>query len=140
LNQWIEWNFKASEIEPTHYSIRTHNSKTRSSHLQNWVIEGRNEAEKWIKLDERRNDSQLNGPGRIATFEIVNRFRVRILRLRQIGLNHKGSPTLALAGFELFGDLFRNTNTDPRSFCFRSIESDFFELQRGLIEKGVLSE
>jgi hypothetical protein len=76
------------------------------------VIEGRNEEEEWIRLDERQNDSQLNGRYQIATFEISNRIRIRIririLRLRQTGLNHRGDHLLAFNSFELFGDLFRN--------------------------------
>jgi hypothetical protein len=138
FNQWIEWDFKTSQIEPTHYSIRTHNSETGGNHLQNWVIEGRNEKEEWIKLDEQRNDSQLNGKGRIAAFEIANRFRVRILRLRQIGQNHRGDHMLAFNSFELFGELFRNTNRDPQSLRFHSIESDLCQLQTTLIEKSIL--
>jgi hypothetical protein len=112
MDQWIEWDFKTSQIEPTHYSIRTHGGEAGGSHLQNWVIEGRNEEEEWIQLDERRNDSELNGPSRIATFEIANRFRIRIriLRLRQIDLNHAGGHLLAFGAFELFGDLFRHSS------------------------------
>jgi hypothetical protein len=108
MNQWIEWDFKTSHLKPTHYSIRTHRSEVGCGHLQHWVIEGRNEEEKWSQLDEQQANSQLNGPGRFATFEIANRFRVRILRLRQIGLNHRGSHVLAFAAFELFGELFRH--------------------------------
>jgi hypothetical protein len=37
------------------------------------VIEGRNGKEKWIQLDERRNNSELNGKSRIATFESNSR-------------------------------------------------------------------
>jgi hypothetical protein len=107
MNQWIEWDFKTSQIEPTRYSIRTHGDKAGDVHLQHWVIEGRNEGEKWIQLDERRDNSELNGPSRIATFEIANRIRVRILRLRQIGLNHRGDHMLAFSSFEVFGELFR---------------------------------
>jgi hypothetical protein len=27
-NQWIEWDFKSADIEPTHYSIRTHGGES----------------------------------------------------------------------------------------------------------------
>jgi hypothetical protein len=46
MNQWIEWDFKTSQTEPTHYSIRTHGSKAGSGYLQHWVFEGRNEDKK----------------------------------------------------------------------------------------------
>jgi hypothetical protein len=104
-------DFKTSQIEPTHYSIRTHSREAGGVHLRHWVIEGRNEEKKWIQLDERRDNSELNGPSQIATFEIASRsrIRVRILRLRQIRLNHRGDHILAFDSFELFGDLFRHS-------------------------------
>jgi hypothetical protein len=112
VDQWIEWDFKTSQIEPTHYSIRTHGRKAGDAHLQNWVIEGRNEEKKWTQLDERRNNLELIGRSCIATFEIATRFRirVRILRLRQIALNHRGNHVLAFNSFELFGELFRHSS------------------------------
>jgi hypothetical protein len=33
-NQWIEWKFKTGEIEPTHYSIRTHKGDTGTGHCK----------------------------------------------------------------------------------------------------------
>jgi hypothetical protein len=61
-NQWIEWNFKTSQIGPTHYSIRTHAEEAGGAHLRHRVIGGRNEEEEeeeeeWIRLDEGRDDS-----------------------------------------------------------------------------------
>jgi hypothetical protein len=109
VNQWIEWDFKASQIEPTHYTVRTHSEEAGGDHLRHRVIEGRNEEEKWIQLDERRDDSQMNGKSQIATFEIAKSFRIRILRLRQIGLNYAGNHVLAFNSFELFGELFRHS-------------------------------
>jgi hypothetical protein len=141
MNQWIEWDFKTSQIKPTHYSIRTHRSGAGGGHLQHWVIEGRNdEEEEWIQLDERRDNSELNGKNRIATFEIANRVRIRILRLRQIGLNHRSNLTLAFHSFEVFGEMFKIKNRNLRLVCFRSIKRDLSELQAILIEKEVLPE
>jgi hypothetical protein len=34
MNQWIEWDFKTSQIEPTHYSIRTHGQEAGHIHLR----------------------------------------------------------------------------------------------------------
>jgi hypothetical protein len=111
VNQWIEWDFKTAKIEPSHYSINTNGDKAGGTHLQHWVIEGRNEEEEeWIRLDERRENSELNGSGRFATFEIANRVRVRILRLRQIGLNHRRDHILSFSAFEVFGEFFRHSS------------------------------
>jgi hypothetical protein len=108
-NQWIEWNFETAEIERTHYSILTHTGAPGSGHMQHWVLEGRNAQEELGTLDERRDDSQLNGRGRIATFDITNRLRIRMIRLRQIGPNHDGGHILKFVVLEFLGDLFRHS-------------------------------
>jgi hypothetical protein len=109
-NQWIEWDFKTAEIEPTHYSIRTHGDESGGNHFQHWVLEGRIGDKKWGVLDERRSDSQLNGKCRIATFDITTRLRIRKIRLRQNGPNHRGSHTLVFTALEFFGDLLRHSS------------------------------
>jgi hypothetical protein len=106
-NQWIEWDFKTAQIEATHYSIFTHGSESGRSHLRNWVLEGRNGDESWTVLDERRDDSQLNGNSRVVTFDVKTRLRVRVIRLRQTGVNHAGNRFLAFGALEFFGALFR---------------------------------
>jgi hypothetical protein len=106
-NQWIEWDFKTAQIEATHYSIITHAGESGDSHLRNWVLEGRNGDESWTVLDERRDDSQLNGKGRIATFDVKTRLRVRVIRLRPTGVTHAGDRILAFTALEFFGALFR---------------------------------
>jgi hypothetical protein len=106
-DQWIQWDFKTSQIVATHYSIHTHSDGSGASHLRNWVLEGRNEDEDWIVLDERRDDSQLNGKSRLVTFDIATRIRVRLIRLRQTGVNHRGSRVLSFRSLEFFGRFFR---------------------------------
>jgi hypothetical protein len=106
-NQWIEWDFKDAQIEATHYSIFTHASESGMSHLQHWVLEGRNGDEEWTILDERRDDAQLNGKSHLVTFDIKTRMRVRVIRLRQTGVNHRGAHTLMFRALELFGRFFR---------------------------------
>jgi hypothetical protein len=139
-NQWIEWNFKTAEIEPTHYSIRTTDEESGASHLQNWVLEGRIGNEKWRVLDERHSDSQLNGKNRIAMFDISTRSRGRMIRLRQIGPNHAGGSALKFCCLELFGGLFKTTRTDWRLLSFRSLMDEIFEMKSMLIGKAVLPE
>jgi hypothetical protein len=55
-------------------------------------------------VDELQDNSELNGKHQIAAFEISNRFRIRIriLRLRQMGLNRRGDHILAFHSFEPF--------------------------------------
>jgi hypothetical protein len=108
-NQWIEWDFKTSQIEATHYSIRTHVVGSDGAHLRNWVLEGRNGDESWTVLDERREDSQLNGSSRIVTFDVKTRLRVRVIRLRQTGVTHSGNRVLVFCALEFFGGLFQSS-------------------------------
>jgi hypothetical protein len=139
-NQWIEWDFKTAQIEATHYSIFTHGGKSGSSHLRNWVLEGRNGHESWTVLDERRDDSQLNGKDRIVTFNVKTRLRVRVIRLRQTGVTHSGNRMLAFCALEFFGGLFRNGSDDWRLQCIRSLTDEFTQLKTALIDVAVLPE
>jgi hypothetical protein len=66
-------------------------------------LEGRNGEEAWTVLDERSDDSQLNGKLRTVTFDIKTRLRVRVIRLRQTGLNHHADHVLAFSALEFFG-------------------------------------
>jgi hypothetical protein len=139
-NQWIEWDFKTAQIEPTHYSIRTHASESGGSHLRHWVLEGRTEDERWTILDERRDDSQLNGRNRAASFEIATRMRVKILRLRQTGLNHHADNFFSFSAFEIFGRFFRLGPLDWGLNRFRSLKNEFGELKSDLIDTGIIGE
>jgi hypothetical protein len=105
-NESIDWNFTPSQIDRALDCIRIDGRERGSCNLRHWVIQGRNEEEKWIQLDERWDDSQLNEMNQIGRFEIANPFRIRILRLRQIGLNHGCDHILAFSAFQLLGDLF----------------------------------
>jgi hypothetical protein len=51
----------------------------------------------------------LNGPGLAATFEIATRLWVRILRLRQTGLNHRGENAFGFQAFEIVGLLYHGS-------------------------------
>jgi hypothetical protein len=139
-DQWIEWDFKSSQIETTHYSILTHGGESGGRHLRFWVLEGRNADEEWIVLDERNDDSQLNGRNRLVTFEIQTRMRVRNIRLRQTGVNHRGDSLLMFFAVEFFGRFFRTASVDWRLHCIRSLAGDFSGLKTELIENAILPE
>jgi hypothetical protein len=56
-NQWVEWDFKTAEIEPTHYSIQTHGGESGEGHLQNWVLEGRNAQEECLNKPPKNSNA-----------------------------------------------------------------------------------
>jgi hypothetical protein len=104
-NQWICFDFKEMKIRPTHYSIRMHSSGPNSFHLKNWVIEGSTDGTSWHELDRRENNTDLNNSYAVKTFNICKVDTFRMIRLRQIGLNHRNDNLLLFTAFELFGSL-----------------------------------
>jgi hypothetical protein len=102
-NQWICFDFKAMKIRPTHYSIRTFGPGPNNYHLKNWVIEGSTDGESWVEIDRQENNTDLNGSFAIMVFNICTVDTFRMIRLRQIGLDHHGDNCLIFTAFELFG-------------------------------------
>jgi hypothetical protein len=93
------------QIRPTHYSIRTCSAGPNSYHLKNWVIEGSVDGNLWLEIDRRENNTDLNSSFAIKTFQICKVDTFRMIRLRQIGLNHQNNNYLIFTSFELFGSL-----------------------------------
>jgi hypothetical protein len=107
-NSWLCYDFKGMAIKPTQYTIRSYyNWGTGDWHPKNWVIEGSRDGSTWIELDRRENNNDLNGPNIHRTFSVSPSSGVRIIRLRQIGLNHASSNHIALSTFEVFGLLMK---------------------------------
>jgi hypothetical protein len=62
----------------------------------------------WTEFDCRENNKELNGRNNARVFAIPGHHgAVRIIRLRQTGLNHSGSNVLALSSCAIFGPLPR---------------------------------
>jgi hypothetical protein len=105
-NQWLCYDFKTMTIKPTHYSIRSYFTGNPGSHNpKNWVIEGSQDGNSWIELDRRDNNNELNGGDPTRTFSISRSEEVRLIRIRQTGLNHAGYHILLFSSFEIFGCL-----------------------------------
>jgi hypothetical protein len=101
--QWISWDFKALRIEPTHYTIRTHNGSPNDAHLKSWAVEGSDDGASWTEIDRRENNSDLNDKLAVKTFAVARSGSFRRIRLRQTGPNHTRNNLLALSAFEVFG-------------------------------------
>jgi hypothetical protein len=104
-DQSISFDFKEMTVQPTHYSIRMYSPGPNYSHLKNWVIEGSLDGKSWSEIDRRENNTDLNSSFAIKTFNICKVDTFRMIRLRQIGLNHHGNNYLIFTAFELFGSL-----------------------------------
>jgi hypothetical protein len=102
-DSWLCYDFKKRTVEVTHYSIRSADCDFPRS----WVLEGAlDPMGPWRVLDSQRDNCQLNGPHRVATFPIVNETGFRCIRLRQTGVNHANLHYLTIGGLELFGQVF----------------------------------
>ena len=94
------------------YSLKSLNKNINSgSHIRNWVIEVSNDAYSWKIVDEHKDDPALNGPDKIATFEInkVNSF-YRYIRFRNTGQtwgrnNNAYTNFVGLDKLEIYGKL-----------------------------------
>ena len=91
LNQSMEkilFDFKNRSVKISKYSIHTGTYNTNGGHLKSWVLEGSNDNEHWEEIDNRSNDSSLNGNRYSSSFEAQqkrNEF-YRFIRLRQTGI------------------------------------------------------
>lgn len=109
-NSWICFEFKNYKIIPSNYIIRSYNSNDHW-HLKSWVIEGSNDNQSWIKLDEQQNNNFLKGAGRVHLFSIsnndFNQRKFKYIRIQQTGLNWFSSPTdnLILNSIEFYGKI-----------------------------------
>jgi hypothetical protein len=105
-DSWFCYDFKGRTIKPTHYSIQSHYSTNLRHHPRSWIIEGSVNGSSWTELDRRENNTELNGVKLTRTFSISQSEEIRMIRMRQIGLNHAGNHHLLLTAFEVFGSLF----------------------------------
>ncbi|OHT00654.1 hypothetical protein TRFO_32623 [Tritrichomonas foetus] len=102
-NAWIKYDFKKMKIQLSNYSIKT--GYWDGVHLQNWVIEGSSDGEKWKIIDERKT-KELNGNFITKSFKCESNEAFRYIRLRQI--NESAFDCLELCNLEFFGRLYRN--------------------------------
>jgi hypothetical protein len=104
-NSWLQFDFGSRQVAVTGYFIKTYPCVRNFSHLRSWVLEGCGPSGKWIELDARQDNHELNGKSRTAIFTCsVNAYASQI-RLRQTGPNHHGDNYLILTNVEFFGDV-----------------------------------
>ena len=103
---WWKCDFKARKVQLTGYTLRTNSAGLNGSHLKNWILDGSNDNIKWVVMDERVNNSDLNGSNLSKYFAIEGNFQpFRYIRIRLSGLTHLKDNLLCLSGCEFFGNL-----------------------------------
>lgn len=106
MNQWICFDFKDHKVVPKKYSIRSCDAPQNDFHPRNWVIEGSNDNNNWVALDQQSNCLYLNGPSYVHTFDISNpkNDEYRFLRMRSTGCDWKNLLYLCFNCIEFHGE------------------------------------
>lgn len=105
---WICFDFKYHTIIPSNYTIRSYGFGIDFPHPKSWVIEGSNDNNNWMVIDEQRNCPFLNGSNLIHTFTIQDQKqeKFQFIRLRLTGPNWNDSHQLSFDSIEFYGKLF----------------------------------
>ena len=76
-------------------------------HPKSWAVEGSNDLSNWEKLDERKNDSRLNGSCISHLFNINNQIsnEFRYIRICLTGKDWSNCFYLSLSAVEFYGNL-----------------------------------
>ena len=110
MNAWICFDFKERRVIPKSYVLRSSGYDRGQCHLRSWVIEVSNTgmSDSWTEIDRRTNNDDMNAKFATQNFQIsrIPSRGFRFIRLRQIGLNHRGDYFIALTRVEFFGDLY----------------------------------
>eukprot|EP01084_Bolivina_argentea_P226367 382393_1 len=107
-NASLSIDFVAIKICPTQYCIR--NGSVRY-YLTNWDFEGSNDGKHWHRVYRHQKEkvfarSENNEPNyKVGSWKIRCREYYRMFRLRMTGRNAGNCRELALAGFEIYGDI-----------------------------------
>lgn len=85
-NIWLCFDFKNMEIEVSSYSIKSAPGyKENKGNLKNWVFEVSNDGKNWTIVDQRSNNSDLNGESIIKTYDVKEKKFSRYCRIRHSG-------------------------------------------------------
>lgn len=97
----IRFDFKDKLIQPSSYKVKTAGNSKNCYHPKNWVIEVSNDGEKFIEIDRHENDSTLNGPLIIKSFnvQLKNDNFYRFIQFRQTGKSWCSSGNYNKFGF-----------------------------------------
>ncbi|ETO36723.1 hypothetical protein RFI_00341, partial [Reticulomyxa filosa] len=108
---WFSVDFVDKYIKPSHYTLR-HYVSWDTECLRNWVIEGSLDGEKWLVLRQHNNDQGLNARGQAFTWALHDYgCAFRRFRIKQTGPNNNNHYFLACSGFEVYGTLYKETDS-----------------------------
>lgn len=104
--QWIMFDFGRRQIYIEHYTLKTFSTLPGTRHIKSWVLQGSNDKDDWVALDEQINNSDLNGVNKCKTFACKSvQNPQRYIRLLNLGPNHSGTNELYIQNIEFYGQL-----------------------------------
>ena len=106
-NSWICFEFKNHTIIPSNNSIRSNCiCSSVANHLKNWAIEGSNDGQKWSKIDEQKDNSDLKSKNVVHTFPIKKQDEpFKFIRIIQTGPNWINQYHLEFRSIEFYGKI-----------------------------------
>ena len=105
-NSWICYDFKDHRVSISSYTLRS--APDGRDNLQSWVLEVSDDGLNWTQIDQRTNDTRLNGPMfvyHIKPTQARPKRMFKYVRLRQTGKSCASDDTFyfSLSAFEIFG-------------------------------------
>lgn len=106
VSSWLKWDFGASKLRITDYSLRGRLDNGGAASPRNWKLQGSNDNSNWTDLDEQIDNPIFSGQG-IWTHLVVSNLTGswRYVRLLQTGLNNEGDYYLTASEIEFYGTL-----------------------------------
>lgn len=113
---WLCIDFKKHKIKLSQYSLKSNATVGKNWYnIQNWCIEGSNDKQNWIVLDERKNDKSLDDINAMNTFDIDYNLKTnsffQFIRIRQTGANSYSEGNdyrFIISSIEFFGTLINS--------------------------------
>lgn len=106
--RWLQFDLKERKIEIDSYLIKsahTNEDSDNAYYLKNWKLEISNDGNEWSLIDERSNDSYLNGNYNIHLYKLNQISKpFRFIRIISAGENWN-SGDFTIGKFELFGNI-----------------------------------
>lgn len=100
-NPWVCFEFKKHILIPTNYTIYTNQ---HYNDIKSWVVEGSNDKQNWIIIDEHSDCNCLKNSF-YHTFSIKKQIEIKYFRIRMTGPDWDGGYFLRLTLIEIFGKL-----------------------------------
>lgn len=148
-NHYILFDFKDRKIDLSRYSLRTGPRPKGIDHLKSWKLEGSNDKENFVLLDQRKNSQELNGSQNVYLSDPIKcQEPYKYLRLTMLDKNWSGKRKLLLQSVEFFGkaygkpyqsDLSNAINTDEDIEKFRELFNLIDTNGNGLLEPNELT-